>query len=312
MRRHLDVYLRYLRAEGRLSPYTVRNYAQDLGQFLDYLAARDIDDLSRVNREVLRDYLEHLGKAGIVRRSIARRLSALRSFFGFLVREKHLAANPTVHVSSPKLERRLPSFLTPEEAMALIQAPDLSTIQGIRDRAMLELLYAAGIRVSEIVGLDLGDLRRRSREALVWGKGAKQRLVVMGRPAAAALERYLREARPKLAGDASGKALFINRFGGRLTPRWVQVQVRRHAARAGLPKEVHPHLLRHTFATHMLDGGADLRVVQELLGHASLASTQVYTHVSLAQAQRRYLATHPRNRSTKRSRRSQAEGGKEE
>jgi site-specific recombinase XerD len=184
-------------------------------------------------------------------------------------------------------ERRLPNFLSSEEITALVTAPDSDRPQGLRDRAILELLYAAGVRVSEVTGLDAADLDIQARVVRVWGKGNKERLVLIGRPAARALRRYLREGRPRLARGAQ-KALFLNRDGDRLSARSVQLLVRKYALAAGLDKGVFPHLLRHTFATHMLEGGADLRVLQELLGHASVASTQIYTHVT-EQAKRRAI-----------------------
>jgi integrase/recombinase XerC len=175
----------------------------------------------------------------------------------------------------------------------LLKAPDLASPQGLRDRAIIELIYASGLRVSELVKLNLERVNLDSGEIRVWGKGSKERLVLIGEPAARALANYLSQSRPKLLGKRSGDALFLNRYGSRLSERIVQMILEKYAALAGLDKRVHPHLLRHTFATHMLDGGADLRVVQELLGHASLASTQIYTHVTKSQARKVYLSAHP-------------------
>ncbi|MBA7689958.1 Tyrosine recombinase XerC [subsurface metagenome] len=175
----------------------------------------------------------------------------------------------------------------------LLEAPDLSTPQGQRDQALMELLYAAGLRVSELVSLNLEQVNLDSDEIRVWGKGSKERMVLMGKPATNALNAYLNEGRPKLLGKRRTNALFVNRYGQRLTERRMQRILARYANIAGIDKRVHPHMLRHTFATHMLDGGADLRVVQELLGHASLSSTQVYTHVTKAQARKVYLSAHP-------------------
>ncbi|MDD4876175.1 MAG: tyrosine-type recombinase/integrase, partial [Dehalococcoidales bacterium] len=195
-------------------------------------------------------------------------------------------------ISSPKLDKRLPSFLTIEEVKSLLNAPDLSGPAGLRDRALLELLYASGLRVSELVNLDVEQINFDDNEIRVWGKGSKERVVLMGEPAAVTLKTYLNQGRPELLGKYENTALFLNRYGRRITERLVQRVLEKYA-RISIKKRVYPHMLRHTFATHLLDGGADLRVVQELLGHSSLSSTQIYTHVSRKQAKKVYLAAHP-------------------
>ncbi|MFC1910683.1 tyrosine-type recombinase/integrase, partial [Chloroflexota bacterium] len=210
-----------------------------------------------------------------------------------LMREKILYANPMDKVGLPKLDKRLPHFLAQEEIEKLLSAPDLSKPQGLRDRALMELLYASGMRVSEIVQLDADKIDLESREIRVWGKGAKERVVLMGEPAAGAILNYIRNGRPQLLSGKYTTALFITKYGKRLIERRVQKMLEKMALKAGIEKKVYPHMLRHTFATHMLDGGADLRVVQELLGHASLSTTQVYTHVTKSQAKKVYLAAHP-------------------
>ena len=293
MQKAFNRYINYLEAERNLSPYTVRNYGNALRAFFQFARERGIVSPQGVNKHVIRDYLSHLVARGIAKASIARELSAIRSFYRYLLREKMVSDNPAADTSSPKLDRRLPSFLTPEEVVRLLEAPDLAKPQGKRDHALLELLYASGLRVSEVVSLNLSQLNLDSREARVLGKGAKERMVLMGEPAARALAVYLTQGRPELLCKKSGDALFLNRHGLRLTDRMVQNILGKHARRSGLGKNVHPHMLRHTFATHLLDGGADLRVVQELLGHSSLTSTQVYTHVSKSQAKKVYLAAHP-------------------
>ena len=204
-----------------------------------------------------------------------------------------VSTSPVATTSSPKLDRRLPSFLAIEEIERLLEAPDLSSPMGQRDRALLELLYAAGLRVSELVSLNLGQVNLDTREIRVWGKGSKERMVLMGEPAARALTIYLGQGRPELLGEKKNSALLLNRYGERLTERRVQRILEKYAKIAGIGRRVHPHMLRHTFATHLLDGGADLRVVQELLGHASLSSTQIYTHVTQSQARKVYLSAHP-------------------
>lgn len=296
-----DRYIQYLEAERNASHYTVRNYRDDLLDFLYFLKKKKVDPLdeTKVDRHVLRDYLSHLAGRGIAKASIARKLSAIRSFYRYLVREKIIAKNPIEQVSSPKLDRRLPSFLTMEEVERLLNAPDLTTPLGQRGRALLELLYASGLRVSELAGLTLKQIDLETNEIRVWGKGSKERMVLMGVPAAAALKSYLEDGRLQLLGKKKSQALFLNRYGQPLPDRSVQRLLEQYAKKAGIGKRVHPHMLRHTFATHLLDGGADLRVVQELLGHARLTSTQIYTHVTKGQARKVYLAAHPLAREKK-------------
>ena len=293
MQEVFNKYVNYLGVERNVSPYTVRNYTTDLSGFFNFLKTKEISSLKEVDRHVLRDYLSYLMEQGIVKASIARKLSAIRSFYRYLLREKIISTNPVATTSSPKLDKRLPSFLTPEETVRLLEAPDLSTPQGLRDRALMELLYASGLRVSELVNLDVGQVNFDTNEIRVWGKGSKERMVLMGKPAAAALTAYLSQGRPRLLGEKRNSALFVNRYGGRLIERRVQRILEKYTNIAGISKRVHPHMLRHTFATHLLDGGADLRVVQELLGHANLSSTQIYTHVTKSQAKKVYLAAHP-------------------
>ena len=295
-------YIFYLEVERNASPCTVRNYTNDLlgnykrgseKGFFQFLRLKEIDELGKVDKHTIRDYTSWLMGQNVTKTSIARKLSAIRSFYRYLAREEILPDNPLMEVSAPKLDRRLPSFLTIEEMVQLLKAPDLANHQGLRDRAIIELIYASGLRVSELVKLNLGQINFDSNEIIVWGKGSKERVVLIGEPATMAITNYINRGRPKLAGKRSGDALFLNRYGSRLTERTVQMILEKYAALAGLDKKVYPHLLRHTFATHMLDGGADLRVVQELLGHASLASTQIYTHVTKSQARKVYLAAHP-------------------
>ncbi len=295
MQEVFNKYINYLEVERNVSPYTVRNYTTDLLGFFKFLKGKEISSLNEVDRHVARDYLAYLLEQGFVKASIARKLSAIRSFYRYLLREKMVSTSPVETTSSPKLDKRLPSFLSIKEVNRLLEAPDLSTPQGQRDRALLELLYASGLRVSELVSLNVGQIDFDSCEIRVWGKGSKERVVLMGKPAAEALRAYLQQGRPKLFGTRirMTNALFINRYGERLIERRVQRILEKYASLAGISKKVHPHMLRHTFATHLLDGGADLRVVQELLGHANLSSTQIYTHVSKSQARKVYLSAHP-------------------
>jgi integrase/recombinase XerC len=284
----LDAYIRYLTAEKNLSPFTLRNYRSDLLDFAAHLGEPGIAEIAAVDRQSFRRYLSQLRDAGIVAASITRKVSTIRNFYRFLVREGKLETNPLANVSAPKRERRLPSILTKAHLTALLEAANELTPQGLRNRAILELMYAAGVRLSEVVGLDTRSVDLDERTLLVRGKGNKERMVLIGGPAEDAVRRYLKDARPKLATGPE-EALLLNRDGGRLSGRSVQQIVRKHALRAGLDQRVFPHLLRHSFATHLLDGGADLRVVQELLGHASASTTQIYTHVTEEQARRAYM-----------------------
>jgi len=284
----LAAYIRWLQAERNLSPYTLRNYETDLRAFFRYLEERDGRAITAVDRLVLRRYLAELRSGGMATASIVRKVSTIRSFYRFLARDGRITQDPLVGVRGPKKGRRLPSFLSGAQVLSILAAVQGDEPKDLRDRAIVELFYAAGLRLSELVGLDTRDVSLGERQARVLGKGSKERIALMGRSAAAALERYLKVGRPALVRRPQERALFLNKQGGRLSARAVQLLLRRCALKAGLDERVFPHLLRHTFATHMLDGGADLRVVQELLGHARATSTQIYTHVSDEEKRRRY------------------------
>ncbi len=286
-----DKYLAFLKAEKNASPYTVRNYTRDLREFFGFVTNQNIDSLKDVNKLTLRAYLAYLMGHKYAKSSIARKLSAIRSFYRYLMREELVKASPAATTVSPRLDRKLPTFLTVDEARRLVESPDTSKSQGKRDRALLELLYASGLRVSELVNLDLDRVNLTTNEIRVWGKGAKERVVLIGAPAARALTDYIEHGRPLLLGGKPTRALFVNRYGERILARRAQKIITRYSL--AINKKIHPHILRHTFATHLLDGGADLKVVQELLGHADLSSTQIYTHVTRSQARRIYLAAHP-------------------
>ncbi len=297
MDEHLDKFVTYLIAEKNASPYTVKNYRHEIGQFFDFLKEQGIDSWGGVDRYILRRYLAWLQAEGYVKASITRRISELRSFCRYLVREDVLDANPIRVISSPKVPKRLPDYLDLHQVEALLAAPDATAPQGQRDRAILEVLYASGLRVSELVSLNLSNLDLRHGELRVWGKGAKERLALLGKPACRALTRYIEDGRSKLIKEnRATSALFLNRLGSRLSTRSVSNILDKYAKLAGLERRVTPHVIRHTFATHLLDGGADLRTVQELLGHASLSTTQIYTHVSQARAKEVYRKAHPRAR----------------
>jgi len=292
----LERFLTYLQASRNASPHTIKNYGNDIGQFLDYCRAQGVNSLQEADRSLLRRYLAELDAAGYVKASIARRVAELRSFGDFLVREEVLERNPFRTVSAPRIPKRLPQYLTVTELEALLAAPDTSTPLGLRDRAIIEVLYAAGLRVSELANLDVMDVDLAQAQVRVVGKGSKERIGLLGRPAVRAVQAYLKMGRPELMGKRSTDALWLNHRGGRLTVRGIALVVGKVSKQAGIRKTVSPHVLRHTFATHLLDGGADLRVVQELLGHADLTTTQIYTHVSQSRAREVYLRAHPRAR----------------
>jgi tyrosine recombinase XerC len=283
----------YLKAEKNLSPYTIRNYQKSVIDFNNYLARRKVTSLHFVDKQTIRGYLAQLAADKNKKNTISGKLSALRSFFKYLQIEKLIDVNPILSISAPKLDKRIPEFLTQDETEKLLYSPNMASPQGQRNRAILELLYAGGLRVSELVNLDVDQLDLDSREIRVVGKGSKERIILIGRPAVNFLAKYINDGRRQLLGGRINRALFVNKDGGRIPPRRVQKILDSMAKKAGFKKKVYPHLLRHTFATHMLDHDADLRVVQELLGHASLSTTQVYTHVSKAQSRRVYLASHP-------------------
>lgn len=295
MRRWLERYLVALDQENA-SPYTVKNYGTDIGQFLDYCVDLGITTLAELNRDLVRDYLEFLSEEEYVRASIARRVFELRAFGDYLVRQEAWTHNLFRRIYAPRIPQRLPRYLSATEVARLLAVPDTGTPQGLRDRAILETLYATGVRVSELVSLNLGDVNLQAGEVRVVGKGNKERVVLLGRPAMAALRAYINVGRPEQLSRSTTQALFLNRLGTRLSSRSVGTVVRKAGLAAGIEERVTPHLLRHTFATHMLDGGADLRVVQELLGHENLATTQIYANITQGRAREIYLEAHPRAR----------------
>ena len=284
--RYIEKFFRYLEIEKGASPYTLANYRVDLQSFKTFLGACDLE---KVDPLLLRRYLAELKAKNFAKRSIARRISCLRSFFKFLCREGHLATNPVSILRSPKLDRRLPPVLEVEEVARLLESHD-GTTKGLRDQALLETIYSAGLRVSEVVGLDLDHVDFIGGIIKVFGKGKKERLCPIGERALQAIQRYL-ESRPKAKET---KALFLNQRGRRLTVRSVRRVLDQALQRTSFNRHVSPHALRHSFATHLLDRGADLRSVQELLGHQSLSTTQIYTHVSAERLKRVYDKAHPR------------------
>ncbi|GIQ68654.1 tyrosine recombinase XerC [Xylanibacillus composti] len=292
--RLLDSFLHYLEVEKNASAYTLEHYAADLRDYCAFLKEQRIERFVEVNYSDVRMYLAALHAREYARSSIARKLSALRSFYQYLMREGELEASPFHHIRTPKLEKKLPSFLYVEEMQAILEAADRDGPLGLRDRAIVEMLYAGGMRVSELAGLDLQHVDLGIGTALVYGKGAKERYVPLGEYALHALKRYLRDARPALAREGSGFALFLNHRGTRLTERSVRRVLNSLVERSAQGRRISPHTFRHSFATHMLEAGADLRTVQELLGHANISTTQIYTHVTKDHLQSVYNRAHPR------------------
>ena len=287
----LDAYLLHLREVRQASAHTQRAYARDLGQLADWLAGEaGVEDAALVRPALLRLHLAALADAGLAPASRARHLAALRSFFNWCEERGHLQANPAAALSAPRRGRRLPRYLEEDEVERLLAAPAADDPQEHRDRALLEVLYSSGCRVAELVALDEVDLDLRQGLVRLQGKGKKERLGMLGRPAKEALERYLAW---KANSAADRGPLFLNQRGGRLTDRSVRRVLDRCLRRAGIERACTPHTLRHSFATHLMRRGADLRTVQELLGHANLTTTEIYTHVSLEGLRELYKQAHP-------------------
>jgi integrase/recombinase XerC len=290
-RRWIKGYLEHLGKERRLSPHTASNYARDIGALADFLERGEVTDWKRVDSQHVRVFAARAHAGGLAPRSVQRRLSAVRGFFGYLVREGAAASNPAVDIRAPKAAKRLPGTLDVDQITQLLQIPGDDPL-AVRDRAIMELFYSSGLRLAELVGLALTDVDLADRTVRVLGKGAKTRIVPVGRKACEAIRLWLKE-RAALA-ELDETALFVGRNGERLKSRAIQLRIAHWARRAGLPARVYPHLFRHSFATHLLESSKDLRGVQELLGHADISTTQVYTHLDFAHLARTYDASHPR------------------
>jgi integrase/recombinase XerC len=294
MLKKIDAFIDHLRFERNASPHTLDAYRRNLLQFYDHMQETGVP-FSRIDNMVIRSYLARLYHKEEKKSTIARKLAALRSFFQFCMQKKWLKDNPAKVVATPKQDKPVPSFLSEEEMASLLDVPDTRKPLDLRDKALLEMLYATGLRVSELVGLDLEDVNFEERLLRVRGKGKKERLVPYGRAAEDSLHAYFR-VRPSLArGRIGDTAVFLNYRGERLSTRSVQRVVRACIRQTALKRRISPHSLRHSFASHLLSRGADLRSIQELLGHASLATTQKYTHLDLGHLLDVYKKSHPRS-----------------
>ncbi len=290
MQKHAADFLVYLRTVRNVSPHTDRSYRTDLEEFCRFFGPRDIADVDHLE---LRRYLGHLYAGSLAKATIARKLAAIRSLFRYLLREGVVARNPASLLSTPKREKRLPAVLSVDDAFRMLASPDGDASAALRDRAVLETLYSAGIRAGELVAIDQADINRQDRLLRVRGKGRKERIVPIGRHALGAIDAYCSRKSPE---TASGDAVFTGPSGKRLTARSVQRIVAKYRKALGLQSNATPHTLRHSFATHLLESGADLRSIQELLGHASLSTTQRYTHLNLDSLMDAYDRAHPRAR----------------
>lgn len=284
-------FLQFLKTEKGYSEHTLKNYAIDLREFFGFLGAKTLEAVTYLE---VRAYLAVLKDKNFSKSSMARKLASIRSCFKYLAREKVIQHNPAAGIQTPKRDKKLPDFLNQEEMANLLEAPSSESWEEKRDKAILEMLYSSGLRVSELVGLNHNSVDLSGGLLRVRGKGKKERIVPVGRVAIQAMKNYLAIKPPRDAGDSLEKPVFKNRLGGRLTDRSIRRMILKYTRRIALAKDVSPHMLRHSFATHMLDRGADLRSVQELLGHENLSTTQIYTHVTTKRLKEAYAAAHPR------------------
>ncbi|MGB6606281.1 MAG: tyrosine recombinase XerC [Atribacterota bacterium] len=302
MKEHINSYISFLKNEKNYSNNTIISYKNDLLQLLNYLKEYKIinnNNIQYIDRSIMRKYIVYLKKCDYSVRSICRKISTIRSFFKFLSREGIVDINPTINLIAPKIDNKLPSFLYMEEVNKLIEMPSGHSILGIRDRAILELLYGTGMRVGELVNLNIRDIDLYEKTVRVFGKGSKERILPLSNPSIKAVQEYLnsrKKFRKNISMDKNDtNALFLNRFGGRLSARSIRRLLIKYMKMADLNKKISPHVLRHSFATHLLGGGADLRSVQELLGHESLSTTQIYTHITKERLKAIYKKSYPRS-----------------
>jgi len=294
LKQHLDHFLHHLTVERGLSENTLIAYDHDLTRFFGYLRQRGIEELSKVDKLTLRTFLVVLRHQGLSARTVARNQVALRSFFRFLALEGVMSVNPSEDLESPGVVKTLPSLLTSREVEQLLEQPELKSPLGLRDRAMLEMLYATGMRVSELVGFPTNQMNLETGYVVIYGKGSKERLVPLGKEAVRWIGHYLERVRNDLLKGRESPYLFVGRSGKGLSRQRFWKSLKDYGQKAGIPKRLTPHLLRHSFASHLLEGGADLRSVQTLLGHADISTTQIYTHVTGERLKKVHKRFHPR------------------
>lgn len=287
-------FINYLAVERGLAKNTLESYGRDLRQFQNYLKNSQLDILKNSSRDTILSYLGNLQSKGRSISTISRNLAAIKSFYQYMVRERHLDKDPAVNLESPKLEKKLPKILTIHEVEELLKQPNILLPTGLRDKSMLELLYATGIRVSELTNLNISDINLDMGYIKCYGKGFKERIVPLGSIAARCVQEYVGKGRPRLVRSYEEPSLFVNHHGNRLTRQGFWKIVKKYALEANIMKAITPHTLRHSFATHLLENGADLRSVQEMLGHADISTTQIYTHVTKNRLKEVYDKTHPR------------------
>jgi integrase/recombinase XerD len=295
MKKHLQIFIQYLSVEKGLAQNTLESYERDLTQFIAFLGKCGITELKDTKKATIQNYLVQLKKLGRASSTVTRSMVSIRSFYQFMVRERLLELDPSINMETPRVVKRLPKVLSIQEVEALLEAPETTTPYGMRDKAMLEVLYATGIRVSELISLNAGHVNLGMGFVRCIGKGSKERIIPLGRIAAKWLHNYIQGMRHQLLRvSKTDDALFINHLGTRLTRQGFWKIIKKYGREAHILKEITPHTLRHSFATHLLDNGADLRAVQEMLGHADISTTQIYTHVSKTRLKEVYNRTHPR------------------
>jgi integrase/recombinase XerD len=295
MKESLQQYIHFLAVEKGLARNTLESYERDLTQYAEFLMKHGIHEISDIVKTNILQYLHLLKDKGRATSTINRNMAAIRSFHQFLYREKRVGQDPSLHIETPKLEKRLPKVLSMEDVDVLLQQPDLTTPSGLRDKTMLELLYATGTRVSELIGFKLLDVHLSMGFVRCIGKGSKERIIPLGQTAIRFANEYLQHGRPKLIKrNTTADALFLNHHGKPLTRQGFWKIIKKYAKAASIQKEITPHTLRHSFATHLLENGADLRSVQEMLGHVDISTTQIYTHVTKSKLKEVYSRTHPR------------------
>lgn len=294
MHQSLDRFLHYLIVEKGLSKNTIEAYSHGLNRFLNYLRGKGTEEVREISKLDIREFLLFLKKKGLSSKTLARNLVSIRVFLRFLTEESILSANPAEEIESPKTAKTLPEILSLEEVETLLEQPDPQILQGMRDRAMLEMLYATGMRVSELTRLQVNHVHLDAGYVLVYGKGSKERIVPIGNEAIKWARRYMGETREKLLKKRESSFLFVNRSGKPMSRQYFWKSIKAYGRRAGIRKRITPHLLRHSFASHLLERGADLRSVQLMLGHADISTTQIYTHVTGERLKKIHQRYHPR------------------